>query len=103
MLEVVEEEQQLFPTERAGEILAHADGAGDFRRHDFGIGESRKRNPEDAVAEATDELCRYSEREPCLPRPTGPRDRDEARAVREHGHKLLELALPPEERGRRHR
>ena len=100
MLEVVEQEQELPPAEESGQVVGGADRPGDLRGQELGIGETRERHPEDAVAELPDELGRDLKRETRLARAARAREGQEARAVREQGDELFELTLAADERDR---
>ncbi len=102
MLEVVEEEEQLLAAEEGGKVVACADGLRELRGQQLRVGEPRERHPEDAVALRADELGGDLEREARLPGSAGPRDGEEASAVREQRDELLELLLAPDERERDH-
>jgi hypothetical protein len=97
VLEVVEEEQELSPTEEFREVVGGSDRLGDLRGQELGIRETPQRHPEDAVVEPPDELRCDLEREACLARAARAREREKARPVREHRDELLELPLTADE------
>ncbi len=88
MLEVVEQDEQLFPAEEAAEVVARTDRLCDLRGQEVGVGEARERHPEDAVAQRADELRRDLKREARLPGASRPGDGQEARAVRKRRDQL---------------
>jgi hypothetical protein len=100
VLEVVEQEQELPPSEETGEVVARSDRLGYLRRHELGVGEAGERNPEDAVAQRADQLGRDLEREASLSRAARIRDGEEPCAVGEQRDELTELVVPPDERAR---
>jgi hypothetical protein len=100
MLEVVEEQEQLPPTEEAREVVGSPDRLRDLGGNEPGVGEAAEGNPEHAVAEPAHELGRDLEREACLPGAARAGDREQPRPVRERRDELVELALPPDERAR---
>ena len=99
MLEVVHQQEQLFPAQVAEEVVTGRQGPSDLREHELGIGKTGEGNPEHSVRERADQLRRRLESEAGLARSPGARDRHQPRPLDEQSNELLQLLLPAQERG----
>ena len=97
LLEVVDEGEQPLVRHVLDQSVVGADRVSDRALDESGIAECLQRNPEDPVWELLDRLGRELERQPGLAASAGARERDQAMLANELT-RLLELALPPDER-----
>ncbi len=96
------EDEQPLVRDVLDQPVVGADRGSDRALDEGGVAERLQRNPEDTVGELLDRLGRELEREPRLAASAGARERDQPMLAKELTC-LLELALPPDERGRLNR
>ena len=72
LLEVVEQDQHLAPSDVVGQAVARAERSGDRLRDQRRVAQRRKWHPDDGVAEIGHETPTPPRSRPCLARATGP-------------------------------
>jgi hypothetical protein len=103
LLEAIEDQKELFACEVSEERLAcplHANRLRDRRKDEFGIGDHRERDEEDAVREIPYEFVGSLDRQARLSRPTGTGEGDRAHVrAPDEVHDLANLPVTANERG----